>query len=221
MKKISRRLALAGALTAPLALAACSEKTATDDTKPSTAPAPSSDADGGVANAPAEPSPTAFPQGTFTAQNDTGAVFTIHAPADLPKDLANLNKDLKQPEWYAVSIDIDNSRGTENSGPSDVVMVDEEGQEISFESAFVVVGDASPEWDGEDHYAVGGEPVDEATYRDLNNRSVDVYNKYLEDGARPRAKSTAWYLGTEPVPEKLLYVAVIEAMQEFEAQPAK
>lgn len=229
MKRTIRLLAAPAA--ALLLLSACSGTP--EDTTPASADAPATE----VGEAPEDEEVDAaeetdqnlvYEQGTFTAQNDTGAQFTIEIPAEAPEDIEAYREAVGQEPVGYIKIDIDNSDGTDNAGPSTVYIVDEAGNEHSYESAFVTIGDWGPTMrdDGPEDVNGGywystadGTEISEEEYDTLNNQGNDLYNAHLENDALPRAQATAYYIGPE-VPEKFLYVEVQEAMMPYPAEPA-
>lgn len=169
-----------------------------------------------------------YEQGTFAAQNDTGAEFKIEIPAEAPADIEELREAVGEDPVGYIKIEIDNTNGTENAGPSDVHLVDENGNQHSYTSAFVVIGDWGPSMrddgpedvnDGYWYAMPDGSEITEDEYDALNTQANDLYNAHLENDAMPRAKATAYYIGPE-VPEKFLYVEVQEAMVPYIAEPA-
>lgn len=169
-----------------------------------------------------------YEQGTFTASNDTGAEFTIEIPAESPADIEEFREAVGQDPVGYIKIDIDNTNGTEDAGPSDVHLVDEDGNEYSYESAFIQIGDWGPDMrddgpedenDGYWYALPDGTELSEDEYDELNSQGTDLYNDHLDSDALPHAETTAYFIGPE-VPEALLYVEVQEAMIGYIAEPA-
>lgn len=220
MKRTIRFLAAPAATL--LLLSACSGST--EDTAPASAEAPAVE-ETSVDEAEEN---IVYGQGTFIAENETGAEFTIEIPAEAPADVEEFREAVGQDSVGYIKIDIDNTNGTEDSGPSDVYLVDEDGNEYAYESAFIPIGDWGPsmrddgpedENDGYWYSLPDGTEISEDEYDELSGQGNDLYNVHLEDGALPHAKSTAYFIGPE-VPETFLYVEVQEAMVGYIAEPA-
>lgn len=230
MKRTIRLLAAPAA--ALLLLTACS---GTPEENPTTEPASAADAavDGEQDAADDEEMADGgenlvYEQGVFTAQNDTGAQFTIEIPTEAPADVEAFREAVGEEPVGYIKIEIDNTNGTDNAGPSDVHLVDENGDQYTYTSAFSVIGDWGPTMrddgpedvnDGYWYELPDGTELSEEEYDELNSQGRELYNTYLEDTAMPKAKAVAYYIGPE-VPEKFLYVEVQEAMMPYIAEPA-
>lgn len=194
------------------------------DAEDTAAAAPDDEADPGEAGSGVG----SYEQGTFTAQNETGATFTVQIPTDSPSDIEEYRQATGQEPVGYISIEIDNSSGTEDSSPSTVWLVDEEGNQLEYGSAAIVLGDWGPTMrddgpedvnDGYWYSLPNGTEISEDEYDDLNNQGTDLYNGYLESGAKPGATTSAIFIGPE-VPETFVYVEVEEALMPYPAEPA-
>ena len=198
-----------------LTLAACGSDRESESTAPTGA---EEEAEADEPTTPAGP----MPQGDFTATGEKGAVYTVHVPAQVPADIADYAKQCGITTLGCVSIDTDNSKGTDTAGPSDVILVGADGKQIDYGSASIVLGDWGPELHEDGSYTIKstGKPIDTEAGRKLYGVGVDIYNKYLSDPLQVGAKATTFYLGTEAVPEKLASVSVQDALQTYPATPA-
>lgn len=169
-----------------------------------------------------------YEQGTFTAQNDTGTTFTVQIPAETPADIEAYREATGQEPVGYISIEIDNSAGTEDSAPSTVWLVDEQGNQLEYGSASIVLGDWAPTMrddgpedvnDGYWYSLPDGTEISEEEYDELNTQGTELYNEHLENDAKPGATTTAVFIGPE-VPETFVYVEVEEALNPYPADPA-
>lgn len=118
-----------------------------------------------------------YTQGTFTAQNDTGAAFTVQIPAAVPSEIEAYREATGQDAVGYISIEIDNSSGTEDAAPSTVWIVDEAGNQLEYGSASIVLGDWAPTMrddgpedvnDGYWYSLPDGTEISEADYDELS-----------------------------------------------------
>lgn len=145
-----------------------------------------------------------YSQGQYLGMNSTGTGFIMDIPAEGPEDIEAFREKVGGDEMGYIKVEIDNTDGTEKAGVTGAVLVDTDGEEYFYESAFSVIGDWQS--DAEDFST------------DEYNESVDLYNAYLDDEARPTAKKTAWLLGPA-VPERMSYIELDSPMETMEPQP--
>lgn len=145
-----------------------------------------------------------YPQGQYLSMNAFGTGFIMDVPAVGPEDIEAFREKVGGDEIGYIKVEIDNTDGTETAGVTGAVLVDTDGQEYFYEPAFSVIGD----WQDD---------VEDLS-TDEYNESVDLYNAYLNDEARPTAKKTAWLLGPV-VPEKMTYLELNSPEQTMEPQP--
>lgn len=145
-----------------------------------------------------------YSQGQYLGMNATGTGFIMDVPAVGPEDIEAFREKVGGDEIGYIKVEIDNTDGTETAGVTGAVLVDTDGQEYFYEPAFSVIGD----WQDD---------VEDLS-TDEYNASVDLYNAYLNDEARPTAKKTAWLLGPV-VPEKMTYLELNSPEQTMEPQP--
>lgn len=171
----------------------------------------------------------AMPQGTFTGTTESGAKLTLHVPAETPADIEAFRvKTGAAPVGY-VLLEVDNSASTEQVGASGVTLVDSEGNQLEYESAFIPLDDWGPTMrddgpkdknDGYWYSMPDGTEVSEDEYRELSDEEAALYNANLGQPVAPRAKGSELFIGPA-VPEELLYVEVQDAMMPIALEPEK
>lgn len=153
MKRTLRVLALPAAI---LLLAACGSNTNTDDGPATDAPAAEAenvddsdawpiveDENGNVVenpeDEPANNVPSEFPVAAATGTNETGAVFTLQAPEDVPDDVADLlrkagmqDKDLEG--IRVIPVEIDNTLGSETADIYSATAVTADGKQYELDT---------------------------------------------------------------------------------------
>lgn len=145
-----------------------------------------------------------YSQGQYLGMNATGTGFIMDIPAEGPEDIEAFREQVGGDEIGYIKVEIDNTDGTETAGVTGAVLVDTDGEEYFYEPAFSVIGD----WQDD---------VEDLS-TDEYNASVDLYNEYLNDEARPTAKKTAWLLGPA-VPEQMSYIELNSPDQTMEPLP--
>ena len=167
------------------------------------------------------------PEARFYAENSSGAKYIIDFDADGPEDLeAYREKTGIDPVSY-VRIDIDNTNGTNDATAGNLVVVDTDGQEYDFETAFIAMDEWGPSMyddgpadeNGGYYYALAdGTKISEEEYTPLQNEGVDLYNELLDTDASPRAKQTIWLIGDE-MPETMSYFGLDDGSEDLFGMP--
>ncbi|MGP5098413.1 hypothetical protein ACTXJ1_10375 [Brachybacterium alimentarium] len=215
------RTTIARALVAPAAialiLAGCGNS-GSDDTAQADTPEPAA-AEADVDEA-GDDAPTPTGHGTYTATTPDGTVITVTLPGDTPADVEDYRETVGVDPVGYVTVDIDNTNGSEYFNVSDVNIVDAEGETHNYESASSIVGDWGPTMrddgpEGNEYYYVDadGNEISEDEYDTIRAQGEDVYEAYAEDGAEPHAKATGLLIGDDEVPSEVLYVEAVSAME--------
>lgn len=204
------------ALVAGLALTGCSGSTA-DSTATSgaesSAPAPSPSA-----SATADKRTYELDQ-AFYAQTPYGSHITVDFTAQPPAEVEDLREQLGVAPVSYAKVDLDNRDGTEAVGIYKVVFFDEEGQSYEFNDLSIDhIGEWGPNYtdsfggvDGEYGYVLNdGTVLEEAAGDELNSRSTDLYNEYLDGtGASRHEKTQGWIASTDTeLPERITAIEV-------------
>lgn len=165
--------------------------------------------------------------GEYLAMNMTGAGFIMTIPATGPEDIEAYREATGQESVGYIQVDIDNTNGYEDASPYSATIVDSEGQELEYRSAFSVIEEWGPTMrddgpedvnDGYWYSMPDGTEISEDEYGRLNSQGIDVYNAYLDTSASPTAKKTVWLLGPE-VPAEMTYIELSETMDSYQASP--
>lgn len=168
-----------------------------------------------------------YAQGEYLAMNMTGAGFIMTIPASGPDDIEAYREATGQAPVGYIKVEIDNSNGYEDAQPNGITIVDSEGQEYEYESAFIVIDEWGPTMrddgpedvnDGYWYSMPDGTEISEDEYGPLNSQGIDVYNAYLDTSASPTAKKTVWLLGPE-VPQEMTYIELTEPAGSYQASP--
>lgn len=168
-----------------------------------------------------------YEQGEYLAMNMTGAGFIMTIPSDGPEDIESYREATGQDPVGYIKVEVDNSDGYEDAQPNGVTIVDSEGQEHEYESAFIVVDEWDPTMrddgpedvnDGYWYSMPDGTEISEEEYGALNSQGIDVYNEHLDTSASPTAKKTVWLIGPE-VPEEMTYIEMTEPAGSYQASP--
>lgn len=168
-----------------------------------------------------------YAQGEYLAMNMTGAGFIMTIPASGPDDIEAYREATGQEALGYIKVEIDNSNGYEDAQPNGITIVDSEGQEYEYESAFIVIDEWGPTMrddgpedvnDGYWYSMPDGTEISEDEYGSLNSQGADVYNAYLDTSASPTAKKTVWLLGPE-VPQEMTYIELTEPAGSYQASP--
>lgn len=165
--------------------------------------------------------------GEYLAMNMTGAGFIMTIPAAGPEDIEAYREATGQEAVGYIQVEIDNTNGYEDAAPYSVTIVDSDGQELEYRSAFSVIEEWGPTMrddgpedvnDGYWYSMPDGTEISEDEYGRLNSQGIDVYNAYLDTSASPTAKKTVWLLGPE-VPAEMTYIELSETMDSYQASP--
>ena len=165
--------------------------------------------------------------GEYLAMNMTGAGFIITLPAEGPEDIETLREATGQEPVGYIKVEVDNTNGYEDAHPNGMTLVDTDGQEYEYESAFIVLDEWGPTMrddgpedvnDGYWYSMPDGTEISEDEYGRLSSQEVDVYNAYLDTSASPTAKKTVWLMGPE-VPEEMTYLELQEPAGSYQASP--
>lgn len=168
-----------------------------------------------------------YAPGEYLAMNMTGAGLIMTIPATGPEDIEAYREATGQAPIGYIKVEIDNSNGYEDADPNGVTIVDTDGQEHEYSSAFTVIDEWGPTMrdDGPEDVNGGywysmpdGTEISEEEYGRLNSQGIDVYNAYLDTSASPTAKKTVWLLGPE-VPEEMTYIELTEPAGSYQASP--
>lgn len=207
--RLTRRSLLATTPALAVALTACGSK---EDTDSAPASATATGTSGETANIEDAEGDAADVQpvgpGTYTAKHERGTIYTLTFPAELPDDAKEYFAKVltKGQTLYAVKVETDNTAATEGAVMSGVTLVDTEGAEVDLKPLFEVIGDTGPVMNDDYSYSTfDGDDLSEEEYTALNDASTDVYNKYLDGGALPRAKGTEYFVTDKPLPEKIVW----------------
>ena len=203
-----------------LTLAACAA-----DEPAATGPSPAGQATT-TAPAPTETTaePTTEPEfygpGTYDVTAPDGGTWTIAMPADAPEGLEAHREALGIPAKYYIRIDIDNTAGTDRSGPSHLSIVDRDGNTYEYASPTFTVADWGPQWTIDDEYLLpDGSEITEQEYWTLSEAN-DRYLEELDTAALPGARATRYMIGDDPVPDEMVYGEVVEALEPTPIFPA-
>lgn len=163
----------------------------------------------------------------YFAESMTGAKYLIELNADGPEDLeAYREKTGTAPVSY-VRIDIDNTEGMSDASASDLILVDSDGTEFHYETAFIAMDEWGPsmhddgpkdENDGYYYALADGTKISEEEYTPLQNDGVELYNELLDTSASPRAKQTIWLIGDEE-PSSMEYFGLGDGSEPLYAMP--
>lgn len=165
--------------------------------------------------------------GEYLAMNMTGAGFIITLPAEGPEDIEAFREATGQEPVGYIKVEVDNTNGYEDAQPNGMTLVDTDGQEYEYESAFIVIDEWGPTMrddgpedvnDGYWYSMPDGTEISEAEYDELDGAGVDIYNAYLDTSASPTAKKTVWLMGPE-VPEEMTYIELQEPAGSYQASP--
>lgn len=165
--------------------------------------------------------------GEYLAMNMTGAGFIMTIPAAGPEDIEAYREATGQEAVGYIQVEIDNTNGYEDASPYSATIVDSEGQELEYRSAFSVIEEWGPTMrddgpedvnDGYWYSMPDGTEISEDEYGRLNSQGIDVYNAYLDTSASPTAKKTVWLLGPE-VPAEMTYIELSETTDSYQASP--
>lgn len=167
------------------------------------------------------------PDSRYYAEGVDGAKYLIEFDAEGPDDLeAYREKTGTGPVSY-VRIDIDNTAGTTDAGAGNLVVVDANGQEYDYETAFIAMDEWGPsmyddgpadENDGYYYALADGTKIPEEEYTPLQNEGVELYNELLDTAASPRAKQTIWLIGSE-TPDTMAYFGLDDGMEPLYGMP--
>lgn len=214
--RLTRRSLLATTPALAVALTACGSK---KDTDSAPASATATEDGGETANIEDAEGDAADVQpvgpGTYTAKHERGTIYTLTFPAELPDDAKEYFAKVltKGQTLYAVKVETDNTAATESAGMASVSFVDADGAEVELKPLFEVIGDTGPVMNDDYSYSTfDGDDLSEEEYNALNDASTDVYNKYLDGGALPRAKGTEYFVTDKPLPEKIVWAEGADSM---------
>lgn len=149
----------------------------------------------------------------YYAESSTGAKYLIEFNAEGPEDLESYRERAGGAPASYVRIDIDNTGGMSEATAGNLIVVDAEGSEFEYETAFIAMDEWDPSMhddgpedvnDGYYYTLTDGTEISEEEYTPLQNEGVDLYNELLDTSASPRAKQTIWLIGAEP-PTSLAY----------------
>lgn len=213
-----RRTASLTALTLGLALTGCSQASGEN--------APSTDITSAAASATAPTTPTTSTtpttyelNQTFSATTSHGAKLTVEMPAEGPSDAEDLRRELSVDPISYTRVHIDNRQGTRDVSVHAVTIHDEDGQAYEFSDLSAShVADWGPHHsdklngvEGESGYTLDdGTVLNESIGANLNNRRVELHDKYLDGGDAPKLKVVdGWLASTETkLPERITGITI-------------
>ncbi|QIK62329.1 hypothetical protein G7068_03240 [Leucobacter viscericola] len=200
---MKRTLGIVAALTMSISLMACSGGANNADE-------PKSGTDATQAEAEA---PTLFPAGPFEFTTETGAKITFDLPsaadderiADIEKYRVDTNAS---PVTYVIA-NVDNRKGTDYAGLTNVSAFDKEGRKYEFTEVFKTISDWQPYYSEDHEYVMpDGSKVAEDVGTELYNRGIDIYNKFLK-GPAPAEQGTVVLVSKDvDLPSEFTRVAV-------------
>lgn len=167
------------------------------------------------------------PDSRYYAESSSGAKYLIDFDAEGPEDLDSYREKTGAAPVSYVRIDIDNTNGTEDASAKNLIVVDAEGEEHEFETAFIAMDEWGPsmyddgpadENDGYYYAFPDGRKISEEEYTPLQNEGVELYNELLDTHASPRAKQTIWLIGEE-MPDTLAYFGLDDGAEDLYAMP--
>jgi len=169
-----------------------------------------------------------MPQGTFNGTTEIGTTYTAHVPGETPADIEAYRQKMgAEPVGY-ITLDVDNSAGSDSASPSGITLVDGDGNQLDYQSAFIPIGDWWPTMrddgpedknDGYWYSMPNGTEISEDEYDSLYGEGNELYDAYLTDLVRPGAKTQEVFIGPA-VPDQMLYVEVQDAMTPVALEPA-
>lgn len=165
--------------------------------------------------------------GQYLAMNFTGAGYILDVPAEGPDDIEAFREATGQDPVGYIKVEIDNTNGYEDAQPNGATVVDTDGNEYEYESAFIALDEWGPtmrddgpedENDGYWYAMPDGTAISEDEYDELSSMSVEVYNDHLDTSASPTAKKTVWLIGPE-LPERMSYIELQDVADSYQASP--
>ena len=213
--RLTRRSLLATTPALAVALTACGSKKDADSAPASAPQAETSESDNpeGAEGDAADVQPVG--PGTYTAKHERGTVYTLTFPVELPDDVKEyFSKVLTKGETlYAAKVDIDNTAATEAASVGQVDLVDDEGATVELQPLYFVLGDTAPTMNDDYTYSTfDGDEISEEEFDALSAASTEVYNKYLDGDANPRAKSSGYFVTDQPLPEKVVWAEAYDSL---------
>ena len=163
----------------------------------------------------------------YFAESSTGAKYLIEFNAQGPEDLESYREKAGGAPVSYVRIDIDNTAGMSEAGVGNLILVDSEGTEFDYETAFIAMDEWDPSMrddgpkdvnDGYYYTLADGTEISEEEYTPLQNEGIDLYNDLLDTSASPRAKQTIWFISAE-TPTSLAYFGLDDGSEPLFAMP--
>lgn len=167
------------------------------------------------------------PDSRYFAEGLSGAKYLIEFDSEGPEELEAYREKVSAEPVSYVRIDIDNTEGMEDASAGNLIVVDSDGQEYDYESAFNAMDewgptmyDDGPEDENDGYYYAlpNGTKIPEEEYTPLQNEGADLYNELLDTEASPRAKQTIWLIGAE-TPQTMAYFSLDDGMEQLYGMP--
>lgn len=167
------------------------------------------------------------PTGEGTAVTNELAMLRTYLYPEAPADIESLRDAAGEDAVGYISVEIDNSQGSDTADVLTVDLVDENGDQYHYEKASDIYSDwaGTMRDDGPDEdfpywYSDSeGNEISEDQYDELQALAQTLDETHWDTSAMPTATTTAWLIGPE-VPETVTYAEVtIPGMDSFELTP--